>query len=74
MQPGPVISKKPEHQVCKPAELEKYLIDTVTESHAARIARWGLLGSKEEVKSDVLTGILRTWQAVSQLSENMIGG
>ena len=41
--------------------------------HAARIARWGLLGSKEEVKSDVLTGILRTWQAVSQLSENMIG-
>jgi hypothetical protein len=36
------------------------------ENHAVRVARWGL-GSKGEVKSDILGGMWRAWQNVSHL-------
>ena len=35
-----------------------------------RVARWGL-GSGAEVKSDILAGIWRIWEVVSQLSTDV---
>ena len=37
----------------------------VIENHAARVSRWGL-GSRAEVKADILDGMWRTWQSVSE--------
>ena len=56
----------PHQNIRKPAELERHIVDVI-ERHATRVARWGL-GSSAEVKSDILAGIWRTWQAVSGLS------
>ncbi|KIM77305.1 hypothetical protein PILCRDRAFT_12127 [Piloderma croceum F 1598] len=61
-------SKTPNRNVRKPAELEQYVME-VMDSHAMRVNRWGL-GSRAEVKSDILAGMWRTWRAVSQLSVN----
>jgi hypothetical protein len=45
------------------AELEQHMIEVI-ENHAERVARWKL-GSKAEVKSNILDGMWRTWQKVS---------
>jgi hypothetical protein len=42
------------------------MIDAM-ENHAVRVARWGL-GSRAEVKTEILDGMWRTWQDVSHLS------
>ena len=59
----------PHRKLRKPAELERHIVDVI-ERHATRVARWGL-GSGAEVKSDILDGIWRIWEAVSQLSTNV---
>jgi hypothetical protein len=63
------MSKNASHKVHKPAELEQRMVEVI-DSHAARVALWGL-GSREEVKSDTLAGIWRIWQSVSKRSKNL---
>jgi hypothetical protein len=46
-----------------PAQLEQHMVE-VAENHAVRVSQWGL-GSRAEVKSDILFGMWRTWQNVS---------
>ena len=66
----PVKSKAPHQELRKPAELEQHIVDVI-ERHATRVARWGL-GSGAEVKSDILDGIWRTWETVTQLSMKVL--
>ncbi|KIM77676.1 hypothetical protein PILCRDRAFT_825113 [Piloderma croceum F 1598] len=63
---GSVKSKTPHANISRPAELERHIVKVI-EKHATRVAHWGL-GSSAGVKSDILAGIWRTWQTVSELS------
>ncbi|KIM72118.1 hypothetical protein PILCRDRAFT_829980 [Piloderma croceum F 1598] len=52
-----------------PIQLEQYMIDAL-ENHAKRVARWKL-GSKAEVRSDILRGMWCIWQNVSYLTTGL---
>src|ERR1700729_1499176 len=53
-------------ELCKvtPTQLDQHMMKVI-ENHAARVSRWGL-GSRAEVKADILDGMWRTWRSVSE--------
>jgi len=59
---GRAQSNTPDRYLRKPAELEQHMVEVI-ERHANRVARWGL-GSRAQVKSDILAGVWCIWQVV----------